>query len=61
MKPIFLLLPLGLYLSAASAFAEFQEARVTQIIQDVKILPGQAAPRPAAVNDAVSLKAIAET
>src|SRR4051812_21833081 len=30
-----------------------QQARVTQVINDVKILPSQAAPRPAAVNDVV--------
>src|SRR5436305_693086 len=30
-----------------------KEARVTQVIKDVKLLPGQAAPRPAAVSDDV--------
>lgn len=30
-----------------------KEARVTQIIKDVKLLPGETAPRPAVVNDAV--------
>ena len=54
MKSPLLLLPLGLFLSAGFAFAEFREARVTQVIQDVKILPGQAEPRPAVVNDPVS-------
>lgn len=34
--------------------AELKQARVTQVIKDVKLLPGQAAPRPAAVNDTVS-------
>jgi hypothetical protein len=33
--------------------AQLKEARVTQVINDVKLLPGQAAPRPAAVNDPV--------
>jgi hypothetical protein len=33
--------------------AQLKEARVTQIVSDVKLLPEQAAPRPAAVNDAV--------
>jgi autotransporter-associated beta strand protein len=32
---------------------ELKEARVTQIIQDVKLLPSNAAPRPAAINDDV--------
>jgi len=32
---------------------ELKEAKVTQVIQDVKVLPSGAAPRPAAVNDNV--------
>src|SRR5213595_2456715 len=32
---------------------ELKEAKVTQVIQDVKVLPSYAAPRPAAVNDNV--------
>jgi hypothetical protein len=32
---------------------ELEEAKVTQVIQDVKVLPSGAAPRPAAVNDNV--------
>jgi hypothetical protein len=32
---------------------ELKEANVTQVIQDVKVLPSGAAPRPAAVNDNV--------
>src|SRR4030095_16321264 len=32
---------------------ELKEAKVTQVIQDVKVLPSNAAPRPAAVNDSV--------
>ena len=39
-------------LSLAHA-AQLKEARVTQIVSDVKLLPQQAAPRPAAVNDPV--------
>ena len=31
-----------------------RECRVTQVVSDVKLLPGQAAPRPAAVNDRVT-------
>ena len=33
--------------------ADLKEAKVTQVIQDVKVLPSNAAPRPAAVNDNV--------
>ena len=40
-------------LSAGVSAAEFQAARVTQIINDVKLLPGQAAARAAIVNDSV--------
>ena len=32
---------------------ELKEAKVTQIIQDVQVLPSNASPRPAAVNDNV--------
>ncbi len=34
--------------------ADLKEARVTAVIKDVKLLPGQAEPRPAAVNDKVT-------
>lgn len=40
---------------------ELKEARVTQIIQDVKLLPSNAAPRPAAVNDNVRRGTAVET
>ena len=33
--------------------ADLKEAQVTQVIQDVRLLPSNAAPRPAAVNDNV--------
>src|SRR5438128_980578 len=33
--------------------AQLKEARVTQVVNDVKLLPQQAAPRPAAVSDPV--------
>jgi hypothetical protein len=33
--------------------ADLQEAQVTQVIQDVKLLPSNASPRPAAVRDNV--------
>ena len=45
---------------AAAGCADFavgqqlQKARVTQVVQDVKLLPNKAAARPAAVNDEVS-------
>src|SRR6266705_3721637 len=32
---------------------ELKEAKVTQVVQDVKVLPSNASPRPAAVNDNV--------
>ena len=43
-----------LILVATSAYSEqLKEAHVTQVVKDVKLLPQQAAPRPAAVNDPV--------
>jgi FecR protein len=33
--------------------AKLKEARVTQVVRDVKLLPGQAAPRPASISDQV--------
>ena len=43
-----------LVLVATSAYSDqLKEAKVTQVVQDVKLLPHQAAPRPAAVNDPV--------
>src|ERR1700731_217502 len=41
------------HLSVMANAAELRAARVTQIINDVKLLPGQAAPRAAVVNDNV--------
>ena len=41
------------HLSAVAAAAELRGAHVTQIINDVKLLPGQAAARAAVVNDSV--------
>src|SRR6266571_3990417 len=41
------------HLSAVADAAELRSAHVTQIINDVKLLPGQAAARPAVVNDSV--------
>ena len=41
-------------LASQTAMAAGKEARVTQIIREVKLLPSEADPRPAAVNDKVS-------
>src|SRR6266404_8387591 len=43
----------SVHLSAVADAAELRAARVTQIINDVKLLPGQAAARAAVVNDSV--------
>ncbi len=40
---------------------ELKEAKVTQVIQDVKVLPSNASPRPAAVNDSVRQGTAVET
>ena len=65
MKKIFAGTPHTKFIAAASAFtwtiaiansagaAQLQEARVTQVVNDVKLLLEQAAPRPAAVSDLV--------
>jgi hypothetical protein len=46
---------LGLLLAGQTFAAESKkEARVTQIIRDVKLLPNESAPRPATVNDKVA-------
>ncbi len=48
------IVPLLLIAPAASTIAaELKEAHVTRIIKDVQLLPSQAAPRPAVVNDNV--------
>src|ERR1700680_299352 len=41
------------HLPAVADAAELRAAHITQIIKDVKLLPNQAAPRPAVVNDDV--------
>ena len=38
---------------ALATGAELKQARVTQVVRDVKLLPGQAAPRPATISDQV--------
>src|SRR5438105_570037 len=47
-------LAMGIFFAVSpAAGGVLKEARVTQVIKDVKLLPGQAAPRPAAVSDDV--------
>ena len=65
MKKLFAGTPPTKFIAAASAFiwtiaiatsagaAQLQEARVTQVVNDVKLLLEQAAPRPAAISDLV--------
>ena len=50
---IFVFVDLAVGVPTATA-AQLQAARITRIIKDVKLLPGQGAPRPAAENDNVS-------
>jgi hypothetical protein len=55
--PIILAVSLGLQFavwpSSDVRAAELKEAQVTQVIQDVRLLPANASPRPASVNDRV--------
>jgi hypothetical protein len=51
--PKLCLLILLLALTPAANSAELKEARVTQVVKDVKLLPGAAAARPAVVSDEV--------
>jgi len=46
-------LALGIWLPNKLSADELKEAKVTQVIQDVKLLPSNASARPAAVNDNV--------
>src|SRR2546430_9431476 len=50
--PVIVLLPL-IAPAGSTIAAELKEAHVTRIIKDVRLLPAQAAPRPAVVNDNV--------
>src|SRR5207247_10148654 len=47
---------LAIWLPNGVSADELKEAKVTQVIQDVKVLPSNASPRPAAVNDNVDRK-----
>src|SRR5437773_109173 len=51
--PRIALLALGLFPPALLPAAQLQQALVSQVIKDVKLLPPQAAPRPARVSDEV--------
>jgi hypothetical protein len=44
---------LAIWLPAGMRAAELQEAQVTQVVQDVRVLPSNAAPRPASLHDRV--------
>ena len=46
-------LGLGIWLPSKVSADELKEATVTQVVQDVKLLPSNASARPAAVNDNV--------
>src|SRR5215469_14252153 len=48
-----LMCALAAWLPSEIAAADLKEAQVTQVVQDVKLLPSNAAPRPAVVNDNV--------
>ena len=54
---ISLVAPVGLALASwlpnGVAAAEFEEAKVTQVVQDVKVVPTGASARPASVNETV--------
>src|SRR5947208_10300526 len=56
-RSILLVAPVALasvsWLSYEVIAADFQQARVTQVVQDVKVMPSGAAARPAAVNETV--------
>src|SRR4029450_10937729 len=44
---------LAIWLPNPVSAEELKEAKVTQVVQDVKLLPSNAAPKPASVNDNV--------
>ncbi len=50
---IIVIAALACFMFSGRAEAQSKSARVTQVIQDVKLLPSNAAPRPASVNDDV--------
>ena len=54
-------LALGIWLPKELSAEELKEAKVTQVVQDVKLLPSNASARPAAVNDNVRQGTAVET
>ena len=54
-------LALGIWLPNGLSAGELKEAKVTQVVQDVKLLPSDASARPAAVNDNVRQGTAVET
>ena len=54
-------LALGIWLPNALSADELKEAKVTQVVQDVKLLPSNASARPAVVNDNVRQGTAVET
>ena len=64
-RSILLVAPVALasvsWLSYEVIAADFQQARVTQVVQDVKVMPSGAAARPAAVNETVSQGSAVQT
>ena len=64
-RSILLVAPVALasvsWLSYEVIAADFQQARVTQVVQDVKVMPSGAAARPAAVNETVQQGSAVQT
>ncbi len=60
-RPVALSVSLFAVLGAFSSAAPLKQARVTQVINDVKLLPSGAEPRPATVNDEVKEGAAVRT
>jgi len=54
-------LALGIWLPNQLSADELKEAKVTQVVQDVKLLPSNASARPAVVNDNVRQGTAVET
>src|SRR5436190_20766056 len=52
-RSVVLAVSLVIWLPSGVRAGELKEAQVTQVIQDVRLLPSNAAPRPASVSDRV--------
>src|SRR5438876_5640063 len=65
LRSILLVAPVALasvsWLSHDVIAADFEQARVTQVVQDVKVMPSGAAARPAAVNETVQQGSAVQT